>query len=122
MHQDGHRRILSAYMRQEQWCIVFYVLWILARGFISHATAFRNQDPILGMKTGFALHHGHLDLGKIAPKRLLAGKFAFLSACNEASGVNELPGEALHLSGFNSLDFQLSSPPYGLLAMRMPPK
>jgi hypothetical protein len=56
------------------------------------------QDPVLGMKSAFALHDGRLELGEIASKRLSNGQFAFLSACHAASGLKELPGEAMHLA------------------------
>ncbi|KIM78471.1 hypothetical protein PILCRDRAFT_11178 [Piloderma croceum F 1598] len=56
------------------------------------------QDPVLGMKSAFALHDGPLELGEIASKRLSSGQFAFLSACHAASGLKELPGEAMHLA------------------------
>jgi CHAT domain-containing protein len=44
------------------------------------------------------LHDGHLELGEIASKRLSTGQFAFLSACHAASGLHDLPGEAMHLA------------------------
>jgi CHAT domain-containing protein len=56
------------------------------------------QDPKLGIKSAFALHDGHLELTKIASKRLSNGQFAFLSACRAASGQKDLPGEAMHLA------------------------
>ena len=56
------------------------------------------QDPIRGMQSAFALHNGHLSLSEIASKRLSNGQFAFLSACHAASGLEELPGEAMHLA------------------------
>jgi CHAT domain-containing protein len=56
------------------------------------------QDHTLGMKSAFALHDGFLELSEIASKRLPHGQFAFLSACQAASGQKGLPGEALHLA------------------------
>jgi CHAT domain-containing protein len=56
------------------------------------------QDPVLGMDSAFALHDGQLELSEIASKRLSKGQFAFLSACHAASGLKELPGEAMHLA------------------------
>jgi hypothetical protein len=56
------------------------------------------QDPNLGMKSAFALHDGHLELGEIASKRLSIGQLALLSACQAASGLKDLPGEAMHLA------------------------
>ncbi|KIM89429.1 hypothetical protein PILCRDRAFT_60841 [Piloderma croceum F 1598] len=74
-----------------------------------HFACHGSQDPIMGTKSAFALHDGHLKLDKIASKRLSVGQFAFLSACHTASGLRELPGEAMHLaaglqfSGFQSV-------------------
>jgi CHAT domain-containing protein len=56
------------------------------------------QHPILGMKCAFALHDGQLELNEIASKNLSNGQFAFLSACQAASGLKDLPGEAMHLA------------------------
>jgi TPR repeat protein len=73
-----------------------------------HFACHGSQNPVLGTKSAFALHDGHLELGQIASKRL-SGKFAFLSACHAASGLKELPGEAMHLAaglqfaGFHSV-------------------
>jgi hypothetical protein len=64
----------------------------------AHFACHGSQDPVLGMKSAFALHDGHLELGQIASKQLSVGQFAFLSACYAASGLKELPGEAMHLA------------------------
>ena len=53
----------------------------------------------MGMKSAFSLHDGDLSLNEIASKRLPNGQFAFLSACQAASGLEHLPGEAIHLAG-----------------------
>jgi CHAT domain-containing protein len=65
---------------------------------LAHFACHGFQDPILGTKSAFALHNGSLELGQIASKRLSNGRFAFLSACHAASGLKELPGEAMHLA------------------------
>jgi tetratricopeptide (TPR) repeat protein len=57
------------------------------------------QDSKLGMKSAFALHDGNLELSEIASKKLTNGRLAFLSACHAASGLKDLPGEAIHLAG-----------------------
>jgi CHAT domain-containing protein len=57
------------------------------------------QHPTSGLDSAFALHNGHLKLSQIASKRLSTGKFAFLSACHTAAGLQRLPGEAMHLAG-----------------------
>ena len=51
------------------------------------------------MHSAFALHDGYLEIGQIASKRLSNAQFAFLSACNTATGIEKLPGEAMHLAG-----------------------
>jgi CHAT domain-containing protein len=56
------------------------------------------QDSASGMKSAFTLHDGALELNQIASKRLSIGQFAFLSVCHGASGLRELPGEAMHLA------------------------
>ena len=50
------------------------------------------------MKSAFVLHNGHLELDEIASKRLSKGQFTLLSACQAASGLKDLPGEAMHLA------------------------
>jgi len=52
----------------------------------------------MGTKNTFALHDGCLELGQIASKRFSIDQFAVLSACHAASGLKELPGEAMHLA------------------------
>jgi CHAT domain-containing protein len=56
------------------------------------------QDPISGMQSAFVLHDGDLELAQIASKRLHHSGFAFLSVCHAASGLQNLPGEAMHLA------------------------
>jgi tetratricopeptide (TPR) repeat protein len=56
------------------------------------------HDPNFGMKSAFALNDGHLELCTITSKKISNGKFAFLSACQAASGLKNLRGEALHLA------------------------
>jgi len=63
-----------------------------------HFACHGSQDPKLGMKSALSLHDGQLELSEIATKKLLYGQFAFLSACQAASGVKDLPGEAMHLA------------------------
>jgi CHAT domain-containing protein len=57
------------------------------------------QHPTSGMSSAFLLHDGDLNLSQIAPKRLSTARFAFLSACHTAAGLQGLPGEAMHLAG-----------------------
>jgi CHAT domain-containing protein len=56
------------------------------------------QDSRLSMNSAFALHDGHFNLAAIAAKKLSNGQFAFLSACQAASGHKDLSGEAMHLA------------------------
>jgi CHAT domain-containing protein len=65
------------------------------------------QDHILGMKSAFALYDSELELGQISLRHLSNGQFAFLSVCNAASGLQDLPGEAMHLAaGLQFTGFQ----------------
>ena len=50
------------------------------------------------MKSEFSLHDGYFKLSEIASKQLSNRQFAFLSACQTASGLKDLPGEAMHLA------------------------
>jgi tetratricopeptide (TPR) repeat protein len=63
-----------------------------------HLACHGSQDHVFGMKSAFELYDGRLELGEIASKRVSCGRFAFLSACHAASGLQDLPGEAMHLA------------------------
>ncbi|KIM78354.1 hypothetical protein PILCRDRAFT_794197 [Piloderma croceum F 1598] len=63
-----------------------------------HLACHAFQDSKRDMRSAFALHNGHLELGEIASKRLPEAQFAFLSACQAASGQKDLLGEAMHLA------------------------
>jgi tetratricopeptide (TPR) repeat protein len=57
------------------------------------------QHPSSAMESAFILHDGSLKLGQIASKRLTMNvRFAFLSMCQSATGLQKLPGEAMHLA------------------------
>jgi CHAT domain-containing protein len=72
-------------------CVLDSCSWI---HFACHGT----QHPKIGMRTLFALHDGLLELGDITSKKLSRGQFALLSACHSASGLRDLPREAMHLT------------------------
>ncbi|KIM71649.1 hypothetical protein PILCRDRAFT_751659, partial [Piloderma croceum F 1598] len=85
---------------------VDHVLHALDSSSWVHFACHGHQDPIFGMNSAFSLHGGHLELTDIASKRLSTGQFAFLSACHAASGLKDLPGEAMHLAaGFQFAGF-----------------
>ncbi|KZP34368.1 hypothetical protein FIBSPDRAFT_809571 [Athelia psychrophila] len=75
----------------------------------AHFACHAMQDTRDGMESAFALHDGRLKLSVIAAKRLPSARFAFLSTCQSASGLEDSPGEAMHLSagmqfaGFSSV-------------------
>jgi CHAT domain-containing protein len=48
-------------------------------------------------QSAFALYDGRLTLEKIGQKSLKSARFAFLSACQTATGADDLPDEAVHL-------------------------
>ena len=49
-------------------------------------------------QSALILHGGHLQLARIIQLRLIHARFAFLSACQTASGDPELEEEAVHLA------------------------
>jgi CHAT domain-containing protein len=53
------------------------------------------EDPL---KSSFQLHDGDLELSDIMRKSFDHGGLAFLSACQTATGHDELPDEAIHLA------------------------
>ncbi|KAG8767997.1 hypothetical protein FRC12_005895 [Ceratobasidium sp. 428] len=50
------------------------------------------------MRSAFHLHDRDLDIATIASTSNLAGQLAFLSACQTATGDEEVPNEAMHLA------------------------
>ncbi|TDL18816.1 hypothetical protein BD410DRAFT_727920 [Rickenella mellea] len=56
------------------------------------------QDTSHPMESGLLLHDGRLHLSKIIQKRLTHAEFAFLSACQTATGDQSRPDEAIHLA------------------------
>ncbi|KAH8810253.1 CHAT domain-containing protein [Flagelloscypha sp. PMI_526] len=52
-------------------------------------------DP---MESYFALHDGHLSLASLMQNSIGHAQFAFLSACQTATGEQTLPDEAMHLT------------------------
>ncbi|TDL17179.1 hypothetical protein BD410DRAFT_807513 [Rickenella mellea] len=56
------------------------------------------QDELDPMASGLLLQDGRLHLSKIIQKRLPHAEFAFLSACQTATGDGKRPEEAIHLA------------------------
>jgi tetratricopeptide (TPR) repeat protein len=56
------------------------------------------QESDSPMESALLLYDGKLTLNQIASKRLSHAQFAFLSACQTATGTNEAPDEAMHLA------------------------
>ncbi|TDL24452.1 hypothetical protein BD410DRAFT_785924 [Rickenella mellea] len=56
------------------------------------------QDTTDPTKSGLLLHNGRLELSQIVAKRLPFADFAFLSACQTATGDHQRPDEAIHLA------------------------
>jgi len=71
-----------------------------AFGFIllGHFACHAFQDSAIGMKVHLHYTTAISELGHIASKNLSNGQFAFLSACEAAAGLQDLPGEAMHLA------------------------
>ena len=63
-----------------------------------HLACHAVQDVAEPTKSAFFLHDGPLELSMIITKELRHADFAFLSACQTATGVEKLSGEAVHLA------------------------
>ncbi|KAF8596645.1 hypothetical protein BDV93DRAFT_563120 [Ceratobasidium sp. AG-I] len=63
-----------------------------------HFACHASQNVLDPMASSFHLHNGVLNLGAIIEKPLKNASFAFLSACQTATGDQKLPDEALHLA------------------------
>jgi CHAT domain-containing protein len=72
-----------------------------------HLACHGQQDLKEPIKSGFVLHDDCLELSKIGLKSLPNAQFAFLSACQTATGYEEQPDEAIHLAaGMLSAGYQ----------------
>ncbi|KAG9123757.1 hypothetical protein FRC07_014049, partial [Ceratobasidium sp. 392] len=63
-----------------------------------HLACHATQDSTFPMNSAFILHDSTLDLHAIASKSLTHARFAFLSACETATGDDSLPEQAVHLA------------------------
>ncbi|KEP46588.1 aromatic di-alanine and TPR containing protein [Rhizoctonia solani 123E] len=63
-----------------------------------HLACHANQDVRDPIKSGFHLHDGTLDLSAINRRSFKNKGLAFLSACQTATGDENLPDEAIHLA------------------------
>ena len=63
-----------------------------------HFACHAGQDTVEPTKSAFHLHDGNLPLSKIITKSFPHADFAFLSACQTARGVENLPEEVVHLT------------------------
>ncbi|CUA72809.1 Dynein-1-beta heavy chain, flagellar inner arm I1 complex [Rhizoctonia solani] len=63
-----------------------------------HLACHAHQNVYDATKSGFFLHEGTLDLATINQRTLKKKGLAFLSACQTATGDEELPDEAVHLA------------------------
>jgi CHAT domain-containing protein len=63
-----------------------------------HLACHAVQHPSSPMESAFCLHNGNLTLSKIITKSFPNANFAFLSACQTATGNAKLPDEAVHLA------------------------
>jgi tetratricopeptide (TPR) repeat protein len=86
VHLDGIHATVSAVSDALETCS-----WV-------HFACHGHQGPSRFFDSAIALSDGGLDLSQIASKRLVNGRFAFLSACHTASAPTYLPGEAMHLA------------------------
>ena len=63
-----------------------------------HLACHAVQHPSSPIESAFCLHNGNLTLSKIITKSFPNADFAFLSACQTATGDKDLPDEAVHLA------------------------
>ncbi|KAG8735947.1 hypothetical protein FRC10_009964 [Ceratobasidium sp. 414] len=63
-----------------------------------HLACHATQDLISPMDSAFILHESELNLQAIALRSLKHSQFAFLSACETATGDEALPEQAVHLA------------------------
>jgi CHAT domain-containing protein len=63
-----------------------------------HLACHATQDHNEPTKSAFCLYDGYLDLSTIITKKFLHADFAFLSACQTATGDEKLSEEAVHLA------------------------
>jgi CHAT domain-containing protein len=63
-----------------------------------HLACHAVQHPIEPTKSALCLHDGHLELSTIITKSFPHADFAFLSACQTATGDEKLSEEAVHLA------------------------
>ncbi|KAG9123185.1 hypothetical protein FRC07_000129 [Ceratobasidium sp. 392] len=63
-----------------------------------HLACHASQNRLAPTASAFHLHDGPLDLATITRKQLKHADLAFLSACQTATGDDELPEEAVHLA------------------------
>ena len=65
----------------------------------THFACYGIQHSTFGTPSVFAMQDGNLELGQIVSERSTTAQFAFLSACHAATGLQDLPGEGMHLAG-----------------------
>ncbi|KIM74180.1 hypothetical protein PILCRDRAFT_80299 [Piloderma croceum F 1598] len=63
-----------------------------------HLACHAVQNRVEPTKSAFCLHDGHLELSTIITKQFPHADFAFLSACQTATGDEKLSEEAVHLA------------------------
>jgi CHAT domain-containing protein len=63
-----------------------------------HLACHASQDTLNPIESCFHLHGGALSLAEIAKKSLKNKGLAFLSACQTATGDEQMPDEAIHLA------------------------
>jgi CHAT domain-containing protein len=64
---------------------------------VIHLACHGQQDPKEPLESGFMLQDGRLTVSHILQLKLQKTHFAFLAACESASGDREQPDEAIHL-------------------------
>ncbi|KAG9124215.1 hypothetical protein FRC07_012395 [Ceratobasidium sp. 392] len=83
---------------QDKYATVSSVLDAIEQHSWVHLACHAIQDSSRPIASGFHLHDGMLSLSSIVQKSLKNKGFAFLSACQTATGDEKVPGEAVHLA------------------------
>lgn len=65
---------------------------------ILHLACHGKQDPKNALESGFAMHDGLLTISKLMQVEMPNAFFAFLSACESATGDRRQPHETVHLA------------------------
>ncbi|KAH8799183.1 CHAT domain-containing protein [Flagelloscypha sp. PMI_526] len=105
---SNHLQSFVCHLSQGQATVSAVIEKLQHHGWI-HLACHGTQKSLDPMESSFALHDGSLTLATLVQKSMAHAQFAFLSACQTATGATSLPDEAMHLAsgmlaaGFSSV-------------------